>query len=80
MSRKRTEAAWMHVTSSAVRAVRYSAQGELDVRFEDGEEYRYTEVPRPKFRNLLKADSVGRFVNQQIKPCHAASKITTFSR
>jgi hypothetical protein len=67
----------MHVASSAVRAVRYDhTRGELDVRYEDGEEYRYVDVPRSKFRSLLKADSIGRFVNQQIKPFHPARKIT----
>ena len=81
MNRRRTETSWTHVASSAVQAVRYdSARGELDVRFEDGEEYRYAGVPRSKFRSLLKADSIGRFVNLQIKPCHAASKISDFSR
>ena len=70
----------MNVASSAVRAVRYdSTRAELDVRFEDGEEYRYASVPRSKFRSLLKSDSIGRFVNLQIKPCHAAWKISDFS-
>lgn len=80
MRQRRTVGAWVHVASSAVRAVRYdSARGDLDVRFEDGKEYRYSDVPRSKFRSLLKADSIGRFVNHQIKPCHSVSEITRFS-
>jgi hypothetical protein len=75
-----TEVAWVHVASSAVRAVRYhSGRGELDVRFEDGEEYRYAGVPRSKFRNLLKSDSIGQFVNWEIKPYHSAWKLADFS-
>ena len=79
MRRRRTEAGWVAVTSSAVRAVRYdSARGELDVRFEDGAEYRYVEVSRSKFRSLLQADSIGGFVNQYIKPYHSTWKISDF--
>jgi hypothetical protein len=80
MRRRRTTAAWIHVASSAVRAVRYhSGRGELDVRFEDGKEYRYSGVPRSKFRNLLNAESIGQFVNWEIKPWHSVSEITDFS-
>ena len=76
MKRRRTVAAWVHVTSSAVRAVRYhSERGELDVRFEDGKEYRYAGVPRSKFRHLLKSDSIGQFVNWEIKPRYPVSEI-----
>jgi hypothetical protein len=61
----------MRIESSAVRAVRYNAaSGKLDVRFEDGREYRYSEVPRSMFRALLAAKSIGGFVNREIKPNH----------
>jgi hypothetical protein len=78
MRRRRPEAKWTHVASSAVRAVRYhSAQNKLDVRFEEGREYRYGNVPRSKFRALLEADSIGEFVNREIKPYHPCEEITS---
>jgi hypothetical protein len=81
MRRRRPEAKWTHVASSAVRAVRYhSAQNKLDVRFEEGREYRYGKVPRSKFRALLQTDSIGEFVNHEIKPYHACEEITSFPR
>jgi hypothetical protein len=81
MRRRTTEAKWTHVASSAVRAVRYSlARNELDVRFEEGREYRYSKVPRSKFHSLLQADSIGEFVNHEIKPYHSCEQITPFSR
>jgi hypothetical protein len=80
MKRRRTAAAWLHVASSAVRAVRYhNERGELDVRFEDGKEYRYAGVPRSKFRHLLKSDSIGQFVNWEIKPRYSVSEISRSS-
>jgi hypothetical protein len=79
--RRRAEAKWIRVASSAVRAVRYHAtRSELEVRFEDGAEYRYTHVPRSKFRALMDAESIGAFVNREIKPYHPCQKITPFLR
>lgn len=69
----------MRVDSSAVRAVRYHpATSELDVRFDEGREYRYSRVPRSKFQALLAAESIGEFVNHEIKPHHACAEITPF--
>lgn len=63
--------------STAVRAVRYhAASGELDLRFENGQDYRYSHVPRSKFRALLAAKSIGEFVNHAIKPNHPYREIT----
>jgi hypothetical protein len=75
------ETKWFYVESSAVRAVRYHAPtSELDVRFEEGREYRYSHVPRSKFRALLAAESIGTFVNHEIKPHHPCREITPLSR
>jgi hypothetical protein len=75
--RARGEDSWVSVESSAVLAVRYStAKSALDVCFEEGRKYRYFEVPRSKYRALLKADSIGAFVNRQIKPFHPCIEIT----
>ena len=65
------------MNSSAVRAIRYDpARGELDVRFEEGREYRYSHVSRSKFQALLNAESIGAFVNHEIKPHHTCQEIT----
>ena len=75
--RGRRQAKWLYVGSSAVRAVRYNpSRSELDVRFEEGREYRYGRVPRSKFRALLEAESIGTFVNCEIKPHHPCQEIT----
>ena len=67
--------------SSAVRAVRYHAvTGDLDVRFTAGHDYRYSLVSRSKFRALLAAESIGTFINHEIKPHHACKEITHSSR
>jgi hypothetical protein len=72
---------WTHVASSAVRAVRYhAARNQLDVRFEEGREYRYRQVPRSKFRALLQAESIGEFVNHEIKPHHPVQEIGPSAR
>lgn len=80
MRKRRADPRWTRVKSSAVRAVRYHlATGELDVRFEEDREYRYSRVPRSKFRAMLAAESIGAFVNQEIKPHHACREITPFA-
>jgi hypothetical protein len=78
--RRRTDDKWIHVASSAVRAVRFhAARNELDVRFEEGREYRYGNVPRSKFHALLQADSIGEFINHEIKPYHPFQEIASIS-
>jgi hypothetical protein len=80
MRKRRVGAKWMRVKSTAVRAVRYHlTTGELDLRFAEGREYCYSRVPRSKFRALLAADSIGEFVNHEIKPHHACREITPFA-
>jgi hypothetical protein len=77
MRLRRKKDAWTEVESSAVRCVCYNpAKMELDVRFEEGREYRYFQVPRSKYRALLTAESIGAFVNSQIKPYHRFEEIS----
>lgn len=57
------------VESSSVDAVGFDRErNELTVRFVDGGTYVYAMVPSAVFEALLEADSIGRFVNQRIKP------------
>ncbi len=64
---------WVKVDSSNVRAVRYDqAEQQLTVAFLSGGVYRYRDVPRSLFDSLLAADSIGAFLNQNVKgvfPC-----------
>jgi hypothetical protein len=57
------------VNSSAVRSVGYDRRSRtLEVEFTSGEVYRYLGVERIVFSALLRSDSLGRFVNERIKP------------
>jgi KTSC domain len=56
------------VTSSAVASVGYDAvSSQLEVEFVDGDVYRYSLVPRWRVEELLAADSIGSYVNREIK-------------
>lgn len=54
------------VQSSNVKSVGYE-DGVLEVEFKGGL-YRYSEVPRSLFDELLDAESVGKFINDRVKP------------
>ena len=63
-----------HLTpsSSAISHVEFDElREELTVHFRARGSATYREVPRHKFHELKKADSVGGFINSQIKPHHA---------
>jgi HTH-type transcriptional regulator/antitoxin HigA len=56
------------IASSAIRDVRYSAQGKkLFVTFTTGREYVYEQVPKSVFRQFENAASKGRYFNQNIR-------------
>ena len=57
------------VESSAVDRVEYDDPSQrLDIWYSDGDRYSYLEVPREKYDALLTAESIGAFVNTEIKP------------
>jgi len=57
------------VNSSAVRSVGYDRQTQtLEVEFASGEVYRYLGVEYFVSLALLRSDSLGRFVNERVKP------------
>ena len=59
------------IRSSSVVAVGYDEdRHELSVTFIRGDTYVYAMVPPSVYRSLLGAESVGRFVNQTIKPTY----------
>ena len=64
------------VVSSALVSVGYSKRlRALEIEFRDGSVYRYREVPRSVYRELLSADSKARFFNQQVRRKFAAARV-----
>jgi len=55
------------VESDAIEEVGFDS-GELFVRFRDGGTYVYFVVPEGVFQAFLAADSLGTFLNREIKP------------
>jgi len=65
---KRNLEQWRRVESSCIHRLRYhKRQKKLDLEFPDGGQYEYLDVSSKEFRELTRADSIGKFVNQQIK-------------
>ena len=55
------------VNSSMLRRVRYDPQNRfLDVVFRTGESYRYKDVPRAKYKELMNAGSHGKYMQAHI--------------
>ena len=56
------------VTSSNITEIGYSDEHQiLQLLFSSGITYQYFEVPRRVFEELLQAESIGRYVNANIK-------------
>ena len=65
---KRSAESWQSLKSSCVHRLRYHRRRRtLDLEFPDGEQYEYMDVSPAEFHALTHADSIGRYVNQQIK-------------
>jgi hypothetical protein len=65
-----------HVLSSAIRSVGYDAsQRVLEVRYIDGDLYRYFDVPKIVARSLEEAPSKGQFINDVVKPTFRTEKV-----
>jgi lysyl-tRNA synthetase class 2 len=64
------------VRSGAVSAVGYDpTTNELDIEYTGGDVYRYSMVPPSVHRELLAADSIGAFVNREVKPHYPGREI-----
>jgi hypothetical protein len=55
------------VTSSTVRKIAYTDEGDLVVTFNTGADYLYKAVPEEVYENMAKSESVGKFLNANIK-------------
>lgn len=54
------------VLSSAIRSVGY-VSGTLEIEIVSGDVYRYLDVPRDVFLDLMRAESKGAFFNERIR-------------
>jgi len=62
--------------STVLHAASYRDRGALlDLEFRSGEIYRYAGVPAQTYRELLLAESQGRYFNTHIRPRFAYTKI-----
>lgn len=69
------------VESSMVRAVGYEEETrELEVVFHNGRVYRYVDVEKEKYEQLLKADSIGRYMRSNIIGMYGEYKVTRRGR
>ncbi len=57
------------VTSSVVRSIGYDETAQtLEVEFNSGVVYQYYNVAQIVYEQLLAAESIGKFINAEIKP------------
>lgn len=66
---------YTRLDSSHVNGAEYDeASGALHVRFNDGSEWTYHDVPAEVAAGLMAADSAGRYLRQSIKPLYSATR------
>lgn len=64
------------VVSSNVASIGYAAESlTLEVEFKSGGVYQYFDVPQAEYLQLIAADSVGTYLNQNIKDCYRYCRI-----
>lgn len=64
------------VTSSNVAEVGYDTTTmTLEVAFKNGTVYQYFDVPESVYQELMCSDSVGKFLNEQIKNSYRYTKV-----
>ena len=63
--------------SSSIACVGYSPQARtLEIEFRNGVKYRYFEVPRKAFTEMLAAESKGRYFHRSIRRNYAYERIS----
>lgn len=71
------EIARKKVDSSALRSVGYLASERLlDVEFANGSIYRYAQVPKDAFENMMKAPSVGKYFMLHIRDRYVSELVS----
>ena len=74
MSKKKNSPQWYFIESSHLEAVAYD-EGELLVKFKNGAEYKYSDVPEDEFSNMLNAESHGEYFYKHIRNRYEYVKI-----
>lgn len=65
-----------NVNSSSVAAVGYDESSQtLQVEFNRGTTYQYFDVPEQIFEGLVQADSVGAYLNEQVKGIYRYTRV-----
>lgn len=60
---------WVQVESSAINAVAYNRDRKvLHIEFRHGVIYTYQQIGYHRYKQLINADSVGKYYNQAIRP------------
>lgn len=64
------------VASSNIKSIGHDPdKNELEVEFNGGAAYRYSDVSADKYQKLLNADSLGKHFHAHIRNQHAVSKV-----
>jgi len=67
---------WQAVSSSNVAEIGYDKEtNTLGLRFKNNSEYHYPNVPESVFTELQQADSIGKYVNSNIKYTYSFRKV-----
>jgi lysyl-tRNA synthetase class 2 len=68
----------LSVESTAIASVGYDARTRtLEVEFVGGGVYRYLGVPPREHETLLRAESIGAYVNRSVKPRYRCLRVAT---
>lgn len=63
-------------TSTSIHSTEYEPDQQfLFITFKNGKSYRYSEVPRDEWDSLYKTESIGKYVNSQIKGIYPSASI-----
>jgi hypothetical protein len=68
------------VSSSMIREVETTDDGKLVVVFNTGKVYKYDNVPNNVKKDMLKADSVGKYFSENVKNKYEHEKIAEIQR
>ncbi len=64
------------VSSSNLRAVGYDAAAQtLEIEFQNGRVYQYSDVPEDVYRELMSAESHGQYFNDNIKDDYSYQQV-----
>ncbi|HEX9013035.1 MAG TPA: KTSC domain-containing protein [Anaerolineaceae bacterium] len=69
------------ITSSSLRSVGYDQETKtLEIEFQTGKVYTYSEVPRKIYDDLMKAESRGQYFNHNIRDQFSGRRLSAKER